>query len=370
MALGSTSTTRAVITRGTAYTNINGYYKFEDLAPGSYRVRFDCAYYSLEWHHNAATFGTATGVTVNPGATTTIDEDLVYQFGALCGTVTDAVTGQPIEGIWVDVYELNEGLLASTLTDANGYYEFDSLAIGSYKLEFEEGAYHQGEWYHDAASFGDATKVTVTSRGTTTADEDLKPFVYITASAEPFEGGTVYGEGQYAHGTMVDMEAVPNPGYYFVNWTEDGVGEVSTDADYSFTAETDRTLVAHFAPNTYTITATADPVEGGTVTGDGPYNLGDMVTLHAMANTGYDFVNWTEDGVAEVSTEADHSFTADADRTLVAHFALKTYTITATADPVAGRHGDRHRSLQPRGHGDLHAVANTGYDFVNWTGTG
>ena len=46
--------------------------------------------------------------------------------------------------------------------------------------------------------------------------------------------------------------------------------------------------------------------------------------------TGYRFVNWTENGT-EVSASADYTFTAAADRSLVAHFDLKRYSVTASA---------------------------------------
>ena len=69
----------------------------------------------------------------------------------------------------------------------------------------------------------------------------------IAVSADPTEGGTATGGGDFDHGTTVNLHAVPNAGWYFVNWTE-GTTEVSTNADYSFTAEGDRTLVANFKP--------------------------------------------------------------------------------------------------------------------------
>ncbi len=162
--------------KGSTGTNVNGYYKFEDLAPGSYRVRFDCGNYSFEWHHNAATFGTATAVTVNPGATTTVNEDLVYANGTLSGTVTDAVTGLPIEGIAVEIYDLSQNWLGYGHTDPNGYYEFTEFASGSYRIHIGGDADHREEWHHDAASFGSAATVTVTSKGITTANESLTPY--------------------------------------------------------------------------------------------------------------------------------------------------------------------------------------------------
>ena len=59
--------------------------------------------------------------------------------------------------------------------------------------------------------------------------------------------GSVGGGGIYEYGDPVTVSAAPDPGWYFVNWTEGGV-EVSTDESYSFAAVSDRDLIAHFAP--------------------------------------------------------------------------------------------------------------------------
>ncbi len=69
----------------------------------------------------------------------------------------------------------------------------------------------------------------------------------------------------------------------------------------------------------FTITATAEPSEGGTIEGADVYFQGEMCTLTATANEGYVFVNWTENGV-EASTEANYSFEVTAERNLVANF--------------------------------------------------
>ena len=68
-----------------------------------------------------------------------------------------------------------------------------------------------------------------------------------------------------------------------------------------------------------TIAATANPMEGGTITGIGSYSQFETCTLTATANEGYVFFNWTENGV-EVSTEASYSFEVTTDRNLIAHF--------------------------------------------------
>ena len=77
----------------------------------------------------------------------------------------------------------------------------------------------------------------------------------ITVAANPAEGGRVRGEGSYADGTSVTVEANANDGYNFVNWTENGTA-VSTDLNYTFTVTADRNLVANFELATVTQTVT------------------------------------------------------------------------------------------------------------------
>ena len=71
----------------------------------------------------------------------------------------------------------------------------------------------------------------------------------------------------------------------------------------------------------WTIEATPNPTEGGTITGAGDYEQNAVCTLTAIANEGYIFANWTENGEV-VSTDATYTFTVDAARTLVANFDL------------------------------------------------
>lgn len=47
-------------------------------------------------------------------------------------------------------------------------------------------------------------------------------------------------------------------------------------------------------PNSYTISVSANPNNGGSVTGGGSYSPGTSCIVHAVANSGYIFVNWTE----------------------------------------------------------------------------
>jgi hypothetical protein len=69
----------------------------------------------------------------------------------------------------------------------------------------------------------------------------------ITTSASPPGTGVTSGDGSYAGGSSVTVEALPSLGYAFVNWTQDG-SEVSNAASYTFVATGDRDLVANFYP--------------------------------------------------------------------------------------------------------------------------
>ena len=69
----------------------------------------------------------------------------------------------------------------------------------------------------------------------------------------------------------------------------------------------------------HTITVSANPAEGGVVTGGGEFEETDEITVKAVANEGYEFVNWTENE-EEVSTDAEYTFAVLADRALVANF--------------------------------------------------
>ena len=190
---------------------------------------------------------------------------------------------------------------AYTITFDTPYtYNGGNLLIGVYNTN--KGSYNKVEWYgtsnltsgvsaygnnssslnsvgYNAQSF--LPKTTFTYMPAASADP-----VAITVNANPTEGGTVTGAGTYDPGTTATLTATANEGYTFTNWTKNGV-VISTNTTYSFTVSTAATYVANFTLNSYTITATAVPAEGGTVTvGSSRITRDDLV---------YDFENgWQE----------------------------------------------------------------------------
>ena len=142
-------------------------------------------------------------------------------------------------------------------------------------------------------------------------------FYGINISPNPSYGGSVSGGGIFTPGTNCTLTATPSAGYSFVSWTENG-NVVSTNSNYSFTVNSNRTLVANFTMANYQIIATTNPANSGTITGTGNYNYGATAVLTVTPNTNYVFVNWTENGTV-VSTSPTYYFVVAGNRNLVAN---------------------------------------------------
>lgn len=184
----------------------------------------------------------------------------------------------------------------------------------------------------------------------------------VATSVSPAGGGTTSGGGTFDSGASVTVVATTNAGYRFLNWTEGGA-EVSRSASYTWSVSADRTLVANFV-RVFTIATSASPTVGGTTSGGGTFDSGASVTVVATTNAGYRFANWTEGG-GEVSRSANYTFTASANRTLVANF-IRVYRITTSASPLAG--GSTSGGVFDSGaSATVVATPSTGYRFVNWT---
>ena len=117
-----------------------------------------------------------------------------------------------------------------------------------------------------------------------------------TVTVSSTEGGTATGGGTYAKGDTVTLTATPNSGYRFVGWLESGT-TVSTNTNYTFVANSDRSLTAQFdrissgggdSDPTYSITLPSR-VTGGELKLSRRYaEKGETVTLTAIPDEGYE----------------------------------------------------------------------------------
>jgi len=118
----------------------------------------------------------------------------------------------------------------------------------------------------------------------------------------------------------------------------------------------------------YTIATTANPSAGGTVSGAGNYASGSNCVLKATANSGYTFVNWTENGTI-FSTLSTDTFTVSSAHNLLANFAIddSKHAVTVTINPSSGGSVSGTGVYANGVNCTLTATANTGYTFANWT---
>jgi len=196
----------------------------------------------------------------------------------------------------------------------------------------------------------------------------------VTLSATPEAGGTLIGAGAFANGSIVTVAAMPNTGFVFTNWTVDGT-VVSTSSSYQFEMDGNIELLANFIAVTsgnFRVNLSALPIAGGTTTGSGQFTANSTITVSALPNPGYVFVNWTEGGTI-ASTSSSYQFVLTGNRTLVANYSLvpeNKFSVTLSANPAAGGSTNGSGSYAANENVTVKATPNNGYAFVNWTANG
>jgi len=223
-----------------------------------------------------------------------------------------------------------------------------------------------------------STSITMNGDYSLTANfEELAEYDLTTSSTT---GGsvTVPGEGTFTYydGTVVNLVATANSGYYFINWTGD-VGTITNvnaptttvtmNDSYSITANFER-----IPPGKVALTTSS--TAGGSVTtpGEGAflYNVGEVVSLVASPASGYRFVNWTGNvgTIANVNV-ASTTITMNGDYSITANFvAVYDLTISSTAGGSVISPGVGTFTYDGGTVVNLVTTANSGYYFINWTG--
>ncbi|MHC4855525.1 MAG: M6 family metalloprotease domain-containing protein, partial [Planctomycetota bacterium] len=192
----------------------------------------------------------------------------------------------------------------------------------------------------------------------------IVPLTQYTLTVSSTSGGSVAapGEGafQYDQGTVVDVNAVPELHYHFVNWTGTAVdaGKVANPASAAttVTVDSDYTIQANFAIDTFTLDYAAGPF--GTLTGDTSQVVaygGSGTAVTAVPDTGYHFVNWSDDSTDNPRTDVNVS----ANVNVTANFAHNPIIISGyvtepdpnspVADVYIGTDGEPNAVTDPNG---------------------
>ncbi|MFP3871481.1 MAG: InlB B-repeat-containing protein [Candidatus Natronoplasma sp.] len=188
--------------------------------------------------------------------------------------------------------------------------------------------------------------------------------------------GDVYPDyGWYENGTEVELTAVPEQGWKFVEWSGDYNG---TEEEITIMMDEDKNLTAHFEEDMNmteltvhmqgngTVEVEGEPVDDGWT---GEYEEGTEVTLTAMPAEGYEFAMWTGD---HGSTEEEITITMDINKDITAHFEEiqedeNILTISrvgeGTTEPEPGSH-----TYTAGEEVTVEAMPAEGWSFVEWTG--
>ena len=145
---------------GQTTTDAAGAYTLEDVRTGDRKVLF----------FNDGYFSQTADITIEDSVTTTQDAVLVaLAYGSVSGVVTDAATGDPIEGAFVFIRG-NGGFWGGwdlVTTDAAGAYAFADVLIGEQEVKVFQQGY-----------FSETVAVTVTEGADTVADVVLGGLTY------------------------------------------------------------------------------------------------------------------------------------------------------------------------------------------------
>lgn len=206
--------------------------------------------------------------------------------GTLTGTTPQTVTfggfGIAVTGVPNIGYHFNgwsDGVLTSTRTDTNvraPHTYTANFAINTYALSYSAG-----------------------SNGTLTG----------TASLIVNHGG---------NGTLVT--AVPDVGYYFVNWSDGSPSAARTDLDVQDAIA----VTANFAINSYTLTYAAGP--NGTLSDSAAQTVDygyDGTAVTAIPDSGYHFTSWSDGVLTAVRTDLG----VKTNLSVTANFAINSYSV-------------------------------------------
>jgi hypothetical protein len=272
------------------------------------------------------------------------------------------------------VLYLNAGL-GGSVTGANTYdygseANISALADMGYQfLNWTGGGVTDANASTTTVTMNQDRNLTAKFRNTSiTTDQDQNitgsfPILQKVLSLNAGPGGTVTGANTYDYGNEANISALADTGYQFLNWTGDGIADVNASTS-TVTMDQDRNLTASFVILQKVLSLNAGP--GGTVTGANTYDYGSEANISAAANTSYQFLNWTGDGVTGANASTT-TVTMDQDRNLTANFSLLQPILTLTSESGGSVSGGGTYS-----YGEMVTIVATpdsGFRFLDWNGS-
>jgi hypothetical protein len=350
-AASHTYTVRAYISCGTSGTSgsASGYAQQVPSAPGGVAASQggNCGYVYVTWnpvsgatgyyvYRDGTQVGATSGTSYNDNPTDTSSHSYTVRAYDSCGT---SGTSGSASGYANAAPPTPTGVAASIGTYC-GYVHvtWDSTPRATGYSVYRDGGYigSTGATGYDDYP-GDTTSHTYSvqaSNSCGTSPVSGGSAGYVNA-APPTPTGIAASTGTYCGYVHVTWDSAPRATGYLVYRDGGYVGPTGATGYDDYPGDTTSHTYSVQASNscgtsglsgaasgyvsTVSVSTSASPFNGGTTTGGGTYPCGTNITVTAMPNSGYTFVNWTEGG-SQVSADASYTFVADADRNLAANF--------------------------------------------------
>ena len=228
-------------------------------------------------------------------------------------------------GIVEDANKYPCGGTAEVSTQANPCYTFKNWTNS------------RGEEISKESSF---TITPINKNDTLIAQYERVPAFEVKLSENPPEGGKTSGGGTFnCPFGPTTINATPNTGYRFRNWTHKSTGaEFSTQRSVTISpVDRNYELVANFdvAPlNKYTVTLISKPLGAGVLTGADSYYENDKASISAKPTDCYKFLYWKDENGNIISQNPDFTITVTRNITLEAYFEVLNHTITLSTNPA------------------------------------
>lgn len=181
--------------------------------------------------------------------------------------------------------------------------------------------------------------------------------------ATPADSGQVSGAGIYEYESSAKLTAVPDYGFKFVSWTENGQ-TVSQDTTLYIDVLNDRALSAVFVRDSFEISYTYNS-KGGSISGKTIGEFRESISLSAQVNDHYSFGGWFLNNEL-ISSSTDCSFSLIANSAVEARFIADTYINTYS---MIGEGKGSISAPDTVSHDQVvrvTAIPDYGYKFVQW----
>ncbi len=271
-------------------------------------------------------------------------------------------------------YSLTQSPTATTFVSYDATFNFPAgdVDAGSTTSQFIVRRYDLGSAAWDGTTNGTRTATstqcnenTFGSNGSSEyAIGNVQTYTLSLTIVGPGSASKIPNQPTYNSGTHVTLQAFADLNAHFVGWSGDATGNTNP---LDVTMDSDKSITATFALDQYALTTSV--VGNGSITRSpnaASYNIGTVVSLEAVADAHWTFVEWSGDLTGSTNPQ---DITMDSDKSVTATFVADQTVLTVVID--GGGTVNRSPNQATYNYGStvgLTAVPNPGWVFTVWTG--